>query len=296
MTVLARAAIATWERPALWIVALCGFLARGGIVLLALPVAPLPSTVGLATFVGPTSVTASGLTPDSAVRLVLAIVLAAIWLLAGSAIGALTDVAIVGGLGPAGHPAAHPVDGRRIVRLVALRLAALLPLVVVVAITARPVGELVYHELILPRDVATPLLLRVVQGAQLQVAALVLAWIAGEVLGGIAVRLAILDDRSFFRAIAGAAVHVTRRPLTTLVTTVAGLVVLIASVGPALIATGVAWMSLGAVLSGSVDESAVVRATILLVGAWAGCAVLAAIGAAWRGALWTAEVAGARSA
>ena len=46
---------ATRERPALWIVALCGFLARGGIVLLVLPMIPLPSTVGMATFVGPTS-------------------------------------------------------------------------------------------------------------------------------------------------------------------------------------------------------------------------------------------------
>ena len=284
MTALARAATATRERPALWIVALCGFLARGGIVLLALPVAPLPSTVGLATFVGPTSVTAAGLTPDSVVRLGLAIVLGLTWLLAGSTIGALTDTAIVGGLGPAGR-AVGPADRRRVV-----------PLVVVVAITARPVGELVYHELILPRDVATPLVLRVVQGAQLQVAALLLAWIAGEVLGGIAVRLAILEDRSFRGAIAGAAGHVARRPLTTLGATVAGLVVLVGSVGPALVATGLAWMSLTAVLSGSVDGPAVIRATILLVGAWIGCGLLAAVVAAWRGALWTAEVAQARAA
>jgi len=295
VTALARAATATRDRPALWIVALCGFLARGGIVLLALPVAPLPSTVGLATFVGPTSVTAAGLTPDSIVRLGLAIVLAVTWLLAGSAIGAVADIAIVGGLGPAGSTA-RPMDRRRVVRLVAIRLAALVPLVVVVAITARPVGELVYHELILPRDVATPLVLRVVQGAQVQVVALVLAWIVGEVLGGIAVRLAILEDRSFRGAIAGAAGHVARRPLTTLGATIAGLVVLVGSVGPALVATGLAWMSLSAVLSGSVDGSAVIRATILLVGAWVGCALLAAIVAAWRGALWTAEVAKARSA
>lgn len=296
MTALARAAIATRDRPALWIVALCGFLARGGIILLALPVAPLPSTVGLATFVGPTSVTAAGLTPDSVVRLSLAIVLAVAWLLAGSAIGAYTDIAIVEGQGAAGPPAAKPVHRRLIARLVVLRLAALVPLIVVVATTARPVGELVYHELILPRDVATPLVVRVVQGAQLQVACLALAWIAGEVLGGIAVRLAILDDRSFRSAIAGAAAHVVRRPLTTLGATVAGLVVLVASVGPALVATGLAWMSLTAVLSGTMDGSAVVRATLLLVGAWVGCALLAAVVAAWRGALWTVEVSQARSA
>ena len=105
MTALARAAIATRDRPSLWIVALCGFLARGGIALLALPIVPLPSTVGLATLVGPTSVTAAGLTPDSVVRLVVIITLAVTWLLTGSAIGALTDIALVGGLGRPADPA-----------------------------------------------------------------------------------------------------------------------------------------------------------------------------------------------
>ena len=290
MTTLARAAIATRARPSLWIVALCGFLARGGIVLLALPMLPLPSTVGLATLVGPTSVTAAGLTPDSVVRLVVVITLAVTWLLAGSAIGALTDIALVGRPGRPADPA-RPPRWRLVARLIGLRLVALLPLVVVVAITARPVGELVYHELILPRDVAAPLVLRVAQGAQFQVAALVFAWIAGEVLGGIAVRLVILDDRSFGRAIVGSLVHVVRRPVTTLFATVAGLLVLIAAIGPALLATGLAWTSLGVALSGSFDGSAVVRSTLVLVAAWVGCAILAALAAAWRGALWTAEVA-----
>jgi hypothetical protein len=291
VTNLARAALATGERPSLWIVALCGFLARGGIILLALPITPLPSTVGLATFVGPTSVTAAGLTPDGVARLVLVGSLAITWLLAGSTIGTLTDIALVAGFGPRADIPALPPGRQRVARLIGLRLVALLPLLAVVAITARPVGELVYHELILPRDVAAPLLLRVVQGAQVQVACLILAWVAGEVLGGIAVRLVILEDRSFARAIAGSVTHVVRHPLPTLVATVAGLIVLVAGVAPALLATGLAWTSLADALSGMADGSAVVRSTILLVGAWVGCATLAAIAAAWRGALWTAEVA-----
>lgn len=290
MTALVRAAVATRERPSLWVVALCGFLARGGIVVLVLPMTPFPSTVGLATFVGPTSVTASGLTPDSVARLALAGSLAIGWLLAGSVVGALTDIAVVDGLGP-GQATSGRVDRRRVVRLVGLRLVALLPLGVVVALTARSVGELVYHELILPSDVAAPIVLRVVQGAQVQVAGIALAWIAGEALGGIAVRLAILEDRSFGRAITGAVAHVVRHPLTTLLATAAGLLVLGAAIGPPLIATGMAWTSLGEALAGSIDGSAVVLATILLVGAWLGGATLAAIVAAWRGALWTAEVA-----
>lgn len=293
MTALVRAAGATRERPALWIVALCGFLARGGIVVLLLPMTPLPSTVGLATFVGPTSVTAAGLTPDSVARLIVIASLAIGWLLAGSVIGALTDIAVVGELGP-GRSGAGRSDRRLVARLVALRLVALVPLGAVVALTARSVGELVYHELVLPSDVAAPIVLRVAQGAQVQVAAIALAWVAGEALGGIAVRLAILQDRPLGRAIVGAVAHVVRYPLTTLLATVAGLVVLGAAVGPPLMATGLAWTSLGEALSGTIDGTVVVRATILLVGAWVGCTILAAVVAAWRGALWTAEVARGR--
>lgn len=294
MTALVRAAVATRERPSLWIVALCGFLARGGIVLLLLPMAPLPSTVGLATFVGPTSVTAAGLTPESVARLVVVVSLAVGWLLAGSVIGALTDIAIVGELGPDARSEAGRSGRRLVARLVALRLVALVPLGAVVALTARSVGELVYHELVLPSDVAAPIVLRVAQGAQVQVAAIALAWVAGEALGGIAVRLAILQDRPFGRAIVGAIAHVVRYPLAALVATVAGLVVLGAAVGPPLMATGMAWTSLGEALSGSIDGTVVVRATILLVAAWVGCTILAALVAAWRGALWTAEVARGR--
>ena len=296
MTALARAAAATRARPELWIVALGGFLARGGIVLLILPMMPVPSTVGLATLVGPTSVTAAGLTPDSVVRLVIVVTLAVAWLLAGSAVGAVADSATVGGFGPAA-PSSQPAPSsraRRIARLVALRFVALVPLIVVVAVSARSVGELVYQELVLPRDVAAPLVLRVVEGAQVQVAAIGLAWIVGEVFGGIAVRLAIVDDRSFGRAIGGAFVHVVRHPRATLVATFVGLVGLIAAVAPGIVLAGAAWDSLGRSVAGAIDGRAVAGATVVLVAVWVGWAAVAAIVAAFRGALWTAELARTR--
>ena len=294
MTALARAAAATRERPSLWIVALCGFLARGGIVLLLLPMIPLPSTVGLATFVGPTSVTAAGLTQDSVVRLSIVVALVVGWLLLGNLVGAMADDAIVGELDPARDEGAPPRRRGRLVRLVGLRLVALLPIVAVAALTARSIGDLVYHELILPSDGAAPILLRVVQGAQVQVAAIVVAWIVGEVLGGIAVRLAILEDRSFGRAIVGSIAHVVRHPVTTLVAAAVGVAVLVVVIGLPLMATDRAWTSVVEAFSGTIDGSSVVLATILLVGSWIAVAILAAIVAAWRGALWTAEVARVR--
>lgn len=290
MTVLARAVRATRTRPDLWMIALGGFLARGGIVLLVLPLLPVPSTVGLATFIGPTSVTAAGLTQDAIVRLAVVVSLAVAWLLAGSALGAMADIALVGGSGPAVRSGGPP-GARMVVRLVALRLVALVPLAVVLAIVARGVGELVYQELVLPRDVAAPLVLRVIEGAQVQVAAIAIAWIVGEVLGGIAVRLAIVEGRPFGWAVVGALAHLVRRPLTTLVATVAGLAGLVVAVAPGLVVAGAARDALGHALSGSIDDRAVVGWTIVLVAAWVGSATLAAILAAFRGALWTAAVA-----
>lgn len=290
MTALARAVAATRERPSLWIVALCGFLARGGIVLLILPMIPVPSTVGMATFVGPTSVTAAGLTPDSAARLSLLVALFVGWLVAGDLVGALTDQTIVASVaGGAGVPTGS--GGRLVLRLVGLRLVALLPLIAVMAITARSVGELVYHELILPSDIAAPIVLRVAQGAQVQVAAIAIAWVAAEVLGGIAVRSAVLHDRTLGRAVLEAVVFIVRHPLTTLVATVAGLVAFVVATAAGLLAIGAAWTSLGVAVSDQLDGPSVVRATILVVAAWAASATLAGVVAAWRGALWTIALA-----
>jgi hypothetical protein len=283
---LARAVAATRERPSLWIVALCGFLARGGIVLLIVPLVPLPSTVGMATFVGPTSVTAAGLTPDGIVRVALVVALAVGWLVAGSLVGALTDRAAVRTVAWNGDVVER--GGRRVLlRLAGLRLIALVPLIAVVAIAARSVGELVYQELILPSDISAPIVLRVVQGARLQVIAIALAWVAGEVLGGIAVRLVVLEDRSIGQAIGSAVAFVVRHPLATLVATVAGLGGLLVAIAVALVAIGAAWASLAEAVSGPIDGAALIRTTILLVAAWAASAALVAIVAAWRGAVWT---------
>ncbi|MHB8399811.1 MAG: hypothetical protein ACYDCI_12915, partial [Candidatus Limnocylindrales bacterium] len=54
------AARTTLADPALWPIALAGFLVRGGIVLMLLSLVPFPSAVGLANLVGPTAVTAAG--------------------------------------------------------------------------------------------------------------------------------------------------------------------------------------------------------------------------------------------
>jgi hypothetical protein len=56
----AAAAALTVRRPRLWVFALVPFLARGGLAVLVIPIVVAPTFVGLANFVGPTSVSAEG--------------------------------------------------------------------------------------------------------------------------------------------------------------------------------------------------------------------------------------------
>jgi hypothetical protein len=79
----AAAAAVVAARPRLWLYALIAFLARGGLIVLALPIVVLPTFIGIANALGPASVSAGGPSP----RLVAVIV---------AAVAALTALVLVG--------------------------------------------------------------------------------------------------------------------------------------------------------------------------------------------------------
>src|SRR5690242_4505601 len=81
----------TLAEPSAWIVALAGFLARGGIVVLLVPILPLPSPVGIANIVGPAVVTPAGPSSQGIAILVAAGVVVVGWIVFGVLIGAATD-------------------------------------------------------------------------------------------------------------------------------------------------------------------------------------------------------------
>ncbi len=54
--ILGTALLVTLTRPATWLVALAGFLIRGGIVWFLIPIVALPTPVGLANALGPSIV------------------------------------------------------------------------------------------------------------------------------------------------------------------------------------------------------------------------------------------------
>jgi len=299
-------------RPRMWAFALLAFLARGGLVALVTPMLVLPSFIGIANTVGPTSVTAAGPTPRL-VALVAAwcgIALAAIvggTLLAAAAEVALhratvapsTDGAIARGVAfPSRWVAAALPDGagtapaRGVVRRVAVARLVLIVPVAVALVAAVPgwVG-VAYQELLLPSDLAIPLPLRVVAGAPIAAIVVVVVWLLAEVIGGVATRRIVLDGSSVAGALGAAARAVARAPASALLTLGLSLAGTLPVLVPAVLGVAVAWDRARVAL---VDASAgvpVIVSTLILVAAWAACLGVAAIAAAWRSALWTAELA-----
>jgi hypothetical protein len=307
------------SRPRLWAFALLAFLARGGLIVLVIPMLVMPSFIGIANTVGPTSVTAAGPTPRL-VALIAAwcgIALAAI--VGGTLVAAAAEVALhratvtpgtdgatgrgvafpwrwvaaasAGGAGASPDVAGTP-PARGVVRRVAVARLVLIVPVALALVAAVPgwVG-VAYQELLLPSDLAIPLPLRVIAGAPIAAIVVVAAWLLAEVIGGLAARRIVLDGSSVAGAIGAAAGEVARAPASALLTLGLSLAGTLPVLVPAVVVVGVAWDRARVALVDATDGVAVIVSTLVLVAAWAACLGVAAIAAAWRSALWTAELA-----
>jgi len=292
------ATVLAFEHPATWALGLAGFLARGGIVLLLIPIVPLPSPVGLANIVGPTAATPSGPSPEAAGMLAVGGAVLLAWLVLGNAVGALSDVLLIRALvvGGGRAPLRPGLLGPALLgRLVAVRLAAFVPLALALALSAGPIVVATYRQLISPYDLAVPLISRVVSEVSPLIALIVGAWLLGEIVAGLAVRYVVLRNDSGVAAIGHALGHLVRRPRTSLATTVLGLAGLILAIGPPMVAASVVWSLLEASFVPSLgqggDAARIVFLGLCLVAIWTGGLFLCGVASAWRGLLWTAEVA-----
>ncbi len=293
---LGTAALIALTRPRLWALGLAGFLARGGIALFVLPILTLPSVVGVTTFVGPTAITAAGLSQRFVALAAVAVAILAAWLVAGTLVGAAVDVALVReALRPdeaAGSPGADPDRGGRggrglVRRLFVVRLVTLIPLGLTLAWGAARLVDVGYRELILPGDLARPFVLRVLAGAPEVGLAVLVAWLAGELVGAVAVRLAIIEGRSAGPALRGALRSIVRRPLGPLgifVATLGGSIVIVA---PLVAAATIAWEAVRTSLLGSAELAPALLAVGVFGAVWLGGLVLAGIAAAWRSIAWS---------
>lgn len=294
---VAAGVVVTLVRPATWVVALAGFLAGGGIVVLAWPITVLPTPSGLQNMLGaPISTLAFGdpspeLVQAAATLAVVAAVLFAAGMLTGAwaerrgiplVLDAAADEGYTQRVAPPGHA---PGPGR----VALVRCLSLVPPAVVLALSWPTLYNATYQELILPEDLATPLPVRVIAKVPLVLAALLVAWLLADAAAGVAVRRLVLERRGVAAAWALGWADVARRPHRILPVALLGDLVLALTTGPALAAAALAWVRVREVLELGGGSPIGIVAVGAWVAIWLGAVALAGVGAAVRSALLTLE-------
>jgi hypothetical protein len=285
-------------RPALWVLALAGFLVRGGILLFLAPIVAVPSPVGLANVFGPTlmMLVFSGPTIGFILLVAMLGVATALVFFAATWVAALAERTLILALAADEElpdpMRTAPQPGVRAWRLVAVRLAVQLPLWVVLALASSRIVEVTYGELTLPSDVVTPIALRVVRAVPEIVAGIVLAWAGGEIVGAVAARRLVLGGGSIGHALRSALLDVVMRPLGSTGTFAVTTSVLLLTVVPILAAAGLAFGGVRVALGNGGPGQALTAllAVGLFVTVWAAGLVAAGVAAAWRSAAATLEV------
>jgi hypothetical protein len=290
------------------IVALAGFLLRGGIVLLLAPSIVLPSVIGVA---GITGVDAIGIDGRPTMWLVLLVtliaVVAAVWLLLAFIVGSLVDVWLIESArdrdAGAGTPRPLP-ELRVLLDLAAIRSVCLVPLAAVSTWAITRIYSVAYTELTTPTNLASPLLLRVIQGAADAVFVVAATWLAAEVVGAIAVRRFLLRGDGVLSSLAGAFEQLGRRPLTSIGTIAVSYGASFVATVLAMAATAITFdwcrvasrngsairISFGPA-GGDARPIVFILAAIALGLAWVVALGLSGIASAWRSAAFTGETA-----
>ena len=270
-------------------IALAGFLARGGIALFVLPILVPPSLVGLATFIGPASITPDGPTAGLIARIAIGAGLALAALLVGTTVGAAAEILLIEAARPPGGP---PLPGI-LRRVVLIRLVSLVPVALALGFGLQRLGEIAYLELTLPTDLTTPLPVRVAARAPEAVAAIVAAWLFGETWGGVATRIAVLRGANLPRALAGGLLFMLRRIVPVVPVLIVSLAVATVVLG---VVVGLISWSFGLVRDALLGGAglggvlAMAASTLLFVGCWVAGLGAAAVLASWRGLAWTVVV------
>ena len=309
---LVTSLLATLAHPATWILALAGFLVRGGIVAFLVPILVFPTPVGLANLTGPTVVqfVFGGFSVGLVALVVLGVGAVMAWIVFGGLAAAALEVECIrivardedvapatsadgiGGMASSAEIAAAPAHAfdptRQALRILAARMALLFPLVLAIGWASARTVAVTYRELTQPSDVTTPIVWRVVAALPDAIVVVVIVWLVGEVIGGIAARRIVLDGASIAGGVRGAVGEVIRHPLRTLVVFGIPAAALLLVLIPAAGAASVAWGGLRAAL---VDRDGLPAIVLLFVFVliWAGGLALAGMVAAWRQAAWTVD-------
>jgi hypothetical protein len=290
--------LVTLTAPATWALALSAFLLRGGWIVVVAPIVVIPSAVGLAILIAPLVTSAVFGGGVAALALFLATLggLGLAWYIVGGLVAAAAEAEMTRLVASdpevaTGLPAApHPVDGRA-ASVLAVRFVANLPLALALVWGAGRLVAVAYRELTLPSEVAIPIVIRVVRSSPEVVLIVAAAWLVGGIVGGLAARRVVMADAPIRAALAWAVRRLGRHPLRALALQIVPLLALAAVLVPSIAAASAAWTAVRASFgSGGFVETVV--AIIVFVTLWLGGLVLAGVVSAWRGAVWTLDVAG----
>jgi hypothetical protein len=291
---LTGALLVTIATPATWPLALAAFLLRGGFLLVTIPIVVLPTPVGLGNVLAPwiTPLALGSITPAFVAVSAGAVILVLGWLVIGGwAAGALEaeGARIVARVSSDDRPPPGATTGsaRIAVRILAARILAYVPLMVALGWASVRVVWTAYLELTNPSDASVSIGVRIIRSSPDVLAVLVLAWMAGEMVGAIAARRITLDREGISVATRRGIGACLRHPLATLarfwLPTLALVVVLV----PSTVAAASAWTGVGTVLGEGSDAIRVLVAVLLFVAIWIVGLVLTALVCAWRAAVWT---------
>ena len=296
---LSGALLVTLETPPTWPMALAAFLLRGGLPLVVLPIVVLPSSVGLGNLLLPTVMTVVFQGPSVELAVVVGLVLLATvgWIAAGGLVAATLEAEmtrIVARPGEADEsrrresaPSSMPWAVLVATRILAVRVLAHLPTGLAVTWGSARLVTIAYRELTSPFDVTSPIVLRVLRGAPEVIGVTVVAWMLGEIVGGIAAHRVVLGGSGVTRAMREAVAAVARHPLGVLVgfwVPTAGLALIVV---PSVVAAAAAWGAVRVAMRSPGDPVAATLGVVLFVTLWLIGLALIAVAAAWRGAVWS---------
>jgi hypothetical protein len=271
--------------PGAWPIGMLGFLVRGGLVVLTLPILTLPSPIGLATLLGP-AVISTGRLEGPLLTLFLVSALAASVIVTVALILAAVAQVLVHARRRSPGPWSAPTVARN---LVAVELLAIAPLAATVAVTIASISDAVRSELLQPGDLAVPLLVRVVSRALLPLAAVAAAVLVAEAIDGGLAR-SILVPRRNLRPTWGALMTIVFTAalgwLVTFVVLIPGLF----AIGATWAASRVAWSRLPTAQPVSPDHILALVALVAMVAVWIGVLLLCGLASLVRAHLWTSRV------
>ncbi|TAM73873.1 MAG: hypothetical protein EPN50_03685 [Chloroflexota bacterium] len=311
MTARRHAWLATPIDPGLLATALLGWLVRGGLLVVVVPLLAIPSPVGLSVLVGPDIVDATGI--SARVRGLL--VAGAVLLAAALAVALLASAWAEGQMASRldAGTSSGPEPGRRPGRagLIGISLVALVPLGLAAAAAA---GELIAvgtQELIFPSRLDVPFVLRVLEGARGGVALLIAATVVADLINAVAARrylrpagpTAARPGASAIGALLEVLPWTLRHPLRALGTAAVAWGLTVAASAVAIAVLGDAWSGLGAIarpaigrpdlISGLLSGLFFVVGSLILAALLGVVLVILGLVATIRGRLWTRAVDGA---